>query len=80
MVSVKEKKDEHLINQRVIVRPCRRTEGNSSYENIWTASDFDGAFAEYVKIEASVFFPVKCNWSDVELASIPVPMEQVRIC
>ena len=61
----------NLINKRVIVRPCRRTEGNSSFETFWMASDFDGAFAEYVKIEGTEVFPIECNWSNVELASIP---------
>ncbi len=35
------------------------------------ASDFDGAFAQYVKVPASEVFPVDCDWSDVELGSIP---------
>ena len=34
-------------------------------------SDFDGAFAEYVKISAKDAFIVDCNWSAEELASIP---------
>jgi len=40
-------------------------------ENIWMASDFDGAFAQYVKVPASEVFPVNCDWSDEELATIP---------
>jgi NADPH:quinone reductase-like Zn-dependent oxidoreductase len=35
------------------------------------ASDFDGAFAQYVKVPASEVFPVTCDWSDAELATIP---------
>ena len=35
------------------------------------ASNFDGAFAEYVKVPASEVFPVNCGWSDAELATIP---------
>ena len=35
------------------------------------ASDFDGAFAQYVKVPASEVFPVDCGWSDAELATIP---------
>ena len=35
------------------------------------ASDFDGAFAQYVKVPASEVFPVDCAWTDVELGSIP---------
>jgi NADPH:quinone reductase-like Zn-dependent oxidoreductase len=35
------------------------------------ASDFDGAFAQYVRVPASEVFKVDCDWSDVELATIP---------
>lgn len=60
-----------LLGTRVLIRPCMRTHGFSSLENIWMASDFDGAFAEYVKVPAAEAFPVTCNWSDTELATIP---------
>jgi NADPH:quinone reductase-like Zn-dependent oxidoreductase len=40
-------------------------------ENIWMASDFDGAFAQYVKVPAGEVFPVRSDWSDAELATIP---------
>ncbi len=56
---------------RVLVRACMRPNGFGSMENIWMASDFDGAFAEYVKVPASEVFPVDCEWSDQELATIP---------
>jgi NADPH:quinone reductase-like Zn-dependent oxidoreductase len=35
------------------------------------ASDFDGAFAQFVKVPATEVFPVGCQWSDAELATIP---------
>jgi NADPH:quinone reductase-like Zn-dependent oxidoreductase len=35
------------------------------------ASDFDGAFTQFVKIDAREVFPVDCDWSDAELGSIP---------
>ncbi len=34
-------------------------------------SDFDGAFAQYVVVPVSEVFTVDCDWSDVELATIP---------
>ncbi|MEO8170285.1 MAG: zinc-binding dehydrogenase [Oxalobacteraceae bacterium] len=40
-------------------------------ETIWMGSDFDGAFAQFVKVPATEVFPVNSDWSDVELASIP---------
>jgi NADPH:quinone reductase-like Zn-dependent oxidoreductase len=57
--------------QRVLVRACMRKSGFSSLENIWMASDFDGAFAGYVSVPASEVFAVNCDWSDAELATMP---------
>ena len=62
---------DHLIGNRVLVRACMRTNGFESFENRWMASDFDGAFAQYVAVPASEVFAVDCDWSDVELATIP---------
>lgn len=61
----------HLIGKRVLVRPCMRVQGFGSLENIWMASDFDGAFAQFVKVPAGEAFAIDCGWSDVELATIP---------
>lgn len=63
--------DGQLVGRRVLVRACMRPHGFGSLENIWMASDFDGAFAEFVKVPASEVFPVDCDWSDAELATIP---------
>ena len=60
-----------LAGRRVLVRACMRLHGFDSLENIWMASDFDGAFAQYVKVPASEVFVVDCNWSHAELATIP---------
>ena len=60
-----------LQGKRVLVRACMRLAGYESLENIWMASDFDGAFAEYVRVPASEVFEVACDWSDAELATIP---------
>jgi len=59
------------IGARVLVRACMRLHGFESLDNIWMASDFDGAFAQYVKVPVSEVFKVDCDWSDVELATIP---------
>lgn len=63
--------DEDSIGLRVLVRSCIRSSGWESMENIWMASDFDGAFAQFVKIDAREVFPVDCDWSDAELGTIP---------
>ena len=63
--------DEALIGRRVLVRPCMRTRGFDHMDTVWMASDFDGAFAQYVKVPATEVFAVDCDWSDAELASVP---------
>jgi NADPH:quinone reductase-like Zn-dependent oxidoreductase len=63
--------DSLQIGDRVLVRACMRAQGYESLENIWMASDFDGAFAQFVKVPASEVFTVECGWSDIELATIP---------
>jgi NADPH:quinone reductase-like Zn-dependent oxidoreductase len=63
--------DESFIGSRVLVRSCMRSTGWDSLENIWMASDFDGAFAQFVKVPATEVFPVVCEWSDAELGTIP---------
>ena len=63
--------DETRLDQRVIVRACMRPNGFGDMKTIWLGSDFDGAFAQYVKVPATEAFAVACDWSDAELASIP---------
>ncbi|MDX1818184.1 MAG: alcohol dehydrogenase family protein [Marinobacter sp.] len=63
--------DVPAIGTRVLVRACMRVHGFGSLDNLWMASDFDGAFAQYVKVPASEVFEVDCDWSSAELATIP---------
>ena len=63
--------DASLIGERALVRACMRPEGYDSPANTWMGSNFDGAFAQYVKVPAAEVFPVTCDWSDAELATIP---------
>lgn len=60
-----------LLGQRALVRSCMRVAGFGSGDTRWLGTDFDGAFAEYVKVLASEVFAVHSDWSDVELASLP---------
>jgi NADPH:quinone reductase-like Zn-dependent oxidoreductase len=71
IVSVAAGGDESTIGTRVIVRACMRRSGFASMENVWMGSDFDGAFAQFVKVPASEAFAVDCGWTDGELATIP---------
>lgn len=63
--------DKSIMGSRALVRSCMRSAGWHSLENIWMASDFDGAFAQFVKVPATEVFPVNCEWSDAELGTIP---------
>lgn len=60
-----------LLGQRVLVRSCMRTAGFGHLDTAWLGTDFDGAFAQYVKVPAGEVFAVQSDWSDVELASMP---------
>ena len=71
VVAVGDDANRDLMGRRVLVRSCMRPDGFGSMENIWMASDFDGAFAEFVKVPAGEIFAVECDWSDEELATIP---------
>lgn len=71
VVATSNSEQAELLGKRVLIRPCIRTKGWDSMENIWMASDFDGAFAQFVKIPASEVFRIESDWSDVELGSIP---------
>ena len=71
VVSVHGDESSSLIGKRVLVRACMRPEGYETMHNVWMASDFDGAFAQYVKVPKAEVFPVECDWTDAELATIP---------
>ena len=71
VVDVAPGEDEMLVGVRALVRPCMRLTDFNSMENVWMASDFDGAFAQFVKVPAKEVFPVRCDWSDAELGTIP---------
>ena len=71
IVEVADDQEARLVGSRVLVRPCMRPDGFGSMRNIWMGSDFDGAFAQFVKVPASEVFVIESNWSDVELGSIP---------
>ena len=71
IVAVADGVDRNRIGERVLVRACMRLNGYQSLDNIWMASDFDGAFAQFVRVPASEVFAVESDWRDAELATIP---------
>lgn len=81
VVEVYPGEEEAIIGERVIVRPRIRKTDFNSMENIWMASDFDGAFAQFVTVPRSEVFTVNCvirvmrNWQ-----RFPVLMAHLKIC
>ncbi|MEW9805012.1 alcohol dehydrogenase family protein [Mesorhizobium sp. ZMM04-5] len=71
VVSVGTGVDKNLIGSRTIVRSCMRSSGFGLTDTVWLGTDFDGAFAQFVKVPVGEVFPVACDWSDAELASVP---------
>ena len=80
VVALGEDGDETLLGKRVLVRACMRPDGFGSMDNVWMASDFDGAFAQFVTVPQTEVFAVDCDWTDAELATIPVPMPPRKRC
>lgn len=71
VVAVASTGQQHLMGLRVLVRPCMRPHGFAAMDNTWLGSDFDGAFAQFVKVPDSEVFPVNSAWSDAELSTMP---------
>ncbi len=63
VIAVHDAQDEALMGSRVLVRACMRLNGFESQQTAWMASDFDGAFAQYVIVPATEVFAVNCDWS-----------------
>jgi len=57
------------IGKRVLVRSCMRVSGFCRMETAWLGSDFDGAFAQFVKVPQSEAFAIDCI--DAQLGTIP---------
>ncbi|WGT49403.1 alcohol dehydrogenase family protein [Thioclava nitratireducens] len=71
VIAVGDGGDEAPIGTRVLVRSCMRQNGFSSMDTVWLGSNFDGAFAQYVKVPAGEVFAIDSDWSDAELATLP---------
>ena len=64
--------DPARIGERVIVRNMLRSYVDYRPMECWTlGSECDGAFAQYALAPSRETYAVNCDWSDVELASIP---------
>ncbi|MBP1884527.1 alcohol dehydrogenase family protein [Sinorhizobium mexicanum] len=64
--------DPGRIGERVIVRNMLRSYVDYRPMECWTfGSECNGAFAQYTKAPSRETFRVDCDWSDLELASLP---------
>ena len=58
--------------ERVMVRSCMLGYTDfRPFESCWLGSEHDGAFAQYACVPSADAVAVDCDWTDVELASIP---------
>ena len=72
IVAVGEGVDTARIGERVIVRTLMRNYvDNRPFECSVFGSEYDGAFAQFVRIHAKEAYPVSCDLTNAELASIP---------
>lgn len=71
IVATGDRVPEQRIGERTLVRACMRSNGWDSLDNIWMASDFDGAFAQFVIVPAAEVFAIECDWTDAELGTVP---------
>lgn len=63
--------DPARIGERVIVATMQQDPSGAPNSTVTLGSEMDGAFAEYMAVRSSEAFAVSCDWTDVELASIP---------
>lgn len=72
ITAVGEGVDPGRIGERVLVRNMLRTYVDYRPFECWTfGSECDGGFAQFAKAPSRETYGVNCDWSDVELASIP---------
>ena len=65
--------NDRLIGRRVLVGTMQQDPAHrDNIYRTWTCgSECDGGFAQFTVQRASQVYPIDCDWSDVELASIP---------
>jgi NADPH:quinone reductase-like Zn-dependent oxidoreductase len=64
--------DQALVGRRVLVRTMQPAgESAEGPVTVTVGSEMDGGFADYVAMPAEMVVPVECDWTDIDLASIP---------
>ena len=59
------------VGERVIVATMQQDPSGVAFSTVTMGSEMDGGFAQFVVTRATETHAVRCNWTDVELASIP---------
>lgn len=59
------------VGERVLVTTMQPVDGDDPWVCRVFGSEIDGAFAEYAVAQSNQSYAVDCDWTDVELASIP---------
>jgi NADPH:quinone reductase-like Zn-dependent oxidoreductase len=72
IVAIGEDVSSDRIGERVIVATMQNAPaGNAPFATFTLGSEMDGGFAQYMVAHHAETYPVDCDWSDIELASIP---------
>ncbi len=61
----------HRVGERVIVATMQQDPSGVAFTTVTMGSEMDGGFAQFVVTRATETHAVSCDWTDVELASIP---------
>ena len=73
IVQVGEGVEQDRIGTRTLVRSMQNIPTKDNPLAMQTmGSEVDGGFAQYCVAKAKESFPINCDWSDIELASIPI--------
>ena len=61
------------VGERILVRSMQNSPASENPMAMQTiGSEFDGGFAQFCIAKSNESFPINCDWSDIELASIPI--------
>lgn len=72
IVAVGEGVDPARVGERVLVRNMLRSYVDYRPFECWTfGSECDGGFAQFAKAPSRETYKVECDWTDIELASVP---------
>ena len=73
IIKVGEGVDSSRTGERVLVRSMQNSPASKNPMAMQTiGSEFDGGFAQFCVAKSNESFKVNCDWTDIELASIPI--------